>query len=140
MPVPDRTSPAVALLVAVAAFVVLWQVRHELDGATVVNGSIFRTLDVSVLYIIVLAPAAIAAYLVPSRWLLLGVVAAYLAGVAGELIRLAMAVVHANPEHHTDLPSASVFVGIAITSVPNAVLGVAGSALGLILARGRRAK
>ena len=140
MPNIDRTTPAVALLVAVTVFLVLWQIRHELDDAVAIEGGVWRTLDISVLYIIVLAPATIAAYLVPSRWLFVGVVAAYLAGVAGELLRLAIAVVSAKEQQAVALPSASVLVGIAVSSVPNAILGVAGSALGFVLSRRHRAK
>ena len=135
MPVTDRTSPILALLASVGTFLVLWQVRYELDRGAVIDGNLWRTLDASVLYIIVLAPGAVAAYLVPSRWLGLGVLAAYLAAVTGQLVRLAIAVVQSRHHGPVDLPSAVVLADIAISSLPDAILGVAGSALGLVLAR-----
>src|SRR5437588_6097899 len=94
---PNRLSAPLAFLSAAVIFLVLSKLRH-LIGAPLASGGHFgRTLDITLLYVVVLTPAVVGAALHPSRWLTLGVVSAYLAEVLRQLLQLAVPLTSGDP-------------------------------------------
>ena len=80
-----------------------------------------------------LSPAVVAAALHPSRWLWIGVAAAYLSEVVRQLLSLVVPLTSAAPSGSLGVSVTSVLGDVALHAIPNAVLGVAGAALGLVL-------
>jgi hypothetical protein len=134
-PATNRLPAPLALLSGALVFLILSRVRHALP---VMSGVSFfwRTIDISLLYVVALAPAVVAAALHPSRWLLIGVAAAYLSEIIRQLLSVVVPLTSADPSASLGMPVSSVLVEIAVSAIPNAVLGLAGAALGVALAMG----
>jgi len=128
----DRLSTPLALLSAVVAFIVLSKLRHMIGAAVSSGGPLWRTVDITLLFVIALAPAVLAAALHPSRWLAIGVVGAYLSALLWQLIQLSGPLTSGVP---FDRPLYLVIADAVLSAIPNAALGVAGAALGLVIAQ-----
>jgi hypothetical protein len=128
----DRLATPLALLSAVVAFLILSKLRHMLDSAVLSGSPLWRTLSITLLFVIALTPAVLAAALRPSRWLVIGVVAAYLSQLIWQLIQLSLPLTSGVP---FDRPLYLVVADAVLSGVPNAALGVAGAALGLVIAQ-----
>ena len=128
----DRLPTPLALLSAVVVFLVLSKLRHVMDAVIPSGGSLWRTVDITLLFVITLTPAVLAAALHPSRWLVIGVVAAYVSALMWQLIQLSVPLTSGGP---FDRPLCLVIVDAVLSAVPNAALGAAGAALGLVIAQ-----
>jgi len=128
----DRLSAPLALLSGVVAFVILSKLRHMVDAVIPSGSQLWRTADITLLFVIALTPAVLAAALHPSRWLVIGMLGAYLSELLWQLIQLAVPLTSGEP---FDRPLYSVVVGAVLSAVPNAALGAAGAALGLVIAQ-----
>jgi hypothetical protein len=128
----DRLPTPLALLSAVVAFLILSKLRHMMDAAAMSGSPLWRTLSITLLFIIALTPAVLAAALHPSRWLGIGVVSAYLSQLLWQFIQLSVPLTSGGP---FDRPLYLVIADAVLSAVPNAALGVAGAALGLVIAQ-----
>jgi len=128
----DRLPTPLALLSAVVVFLVLSKLRHVMDAVIPSGGPLWRTVDITLLFVIALTPAVLAAALHPSRWLVIGVVAAYVSALLWQLIQLSVPLTSGGP---FDRPLYLVIVDAVLSAVPNAALGPAGAALGLVIAQ-----
>lgn len=127
----DRLPTPLAFLSAVLLFLILSKLRHTLEGAVSSGSSLWRTLDITLLFVIVLTPSVLAAALHPSRWLVIGVVSAYFSALLWQLISLWVPLTSGG---RFDRPLSTVILDAVLSAVPSAVLGVAGAALGLVIA------
>jgi hypothetical protein len=126
-------SPFLAVAVAIAAYIIASLARDQL--LPVSESTLGRTLDVSLLYTVILLPGVIVGWMLRRGVLEWG----FLAGLLSESLRQGLGAVLA----WSQLPSGSEVVGpgaahiaaMVYTSLPSAVIGAAGGAVGLVLAK-----
>ena len=121
----SRVPGWLAILIGVIAYLLLTQIRKILLPDSVGASPVGQSLDISLLYLICLAPGFLAAVLNAGPWWRIGGLAGYLAELARVLVGLAL-----QAAGHPDAPPIGEPIVVTLVhAIPSAIFGIAGAAL-----------
>jgi hypothetical protein len=134
-----RRSPALIVIAAAFAYVIASALRDQIPVES--NASMLvRSLDVSLLYVVILLPGVIVGWLLRRHVLVYG----FLAGILGDTMRQAItawlqwATLDAAPGGAALGPDLWSVVTLMVTAIPAGVIGAAGGGVGYVLATGSK--
>ena len=133
---PLRRSPAPVILAAALAFVIASALRDQIRVDPGYASTLVRSLDVSLLYVVILLPGVIVGWLLRRRVLMWG----FCAGMLGDILRqvitawLRWSMLDVAPDTEVLGLDIQSLVSLVFMALPAGVISAAGGAVGYVLA------